>query len=60
MPRKFITRVLVVLALLPVAASVAAQTGTPMPATADSGGISLEPTRSLLKMPGPVRTGVLG
>src|SRR5215204_5583551 len=41
MPRKFITNVLAVLALLLVAASVAAQTGTPTPATADNGGISL-------------------
>src|SRR5829696_9987474 len=41
MPRKFITRVLVVLALLPIAASVAAQSGTPTPMAMDSGGISL-------------------
>jgi plastocyanin len=42
MSRKFLARVLAVLALLPVATSVVAQTATPMPpAAAGGGGISL-------------------
>src|SRR5688572_21762149 len=41
MPRWLLARVFVVLALLSVASSVAAQTGTPVPAAADYGGISL-------------------
>src|SRR5215204_3123304 len=42
MPRRFLVRALVVLALLPVAASVAAQPATPTaPAVAGGGGISL-------------------
>jgi plastocyanin len=42
MPRRFLVRALVVLALLPVAASVAAQPATPTaPAAAGGGGISL-------------------
>ncbi len=41
MVHRFLVRVLVVLALLPIAASVAAQSGTPTPPTASNGGISL-------------------
>ena len=41
MLHRFLVRALVVLALLPVAASVAAQTGTPTPPMASNGGISL-------------------
>ncbi|HEX2173837.1 MAG TPA: ScyD/ScyE family protein, partial [Dehalococcoidia bacterium] len=41
MPRRLLVRVLVMLALLPVATSVAAQMGTPTPPNVDSGGISL-------------------
>jgi plastocyanin/sugar lactone lactonase YvrE len=41
MLRTFLARILVVIALLPVAASVGAQTGTPTPPMASNGGMSL-------------------